>query len=196
MQAGYKYTIRLKFKLFEGVLLAGVTWAPGNLIYSGTYPTGTYSFASTQEYYSSTWNGGDYWGWCQLNPTVITSYSGGYSAAVDPCQQVAPAGTWRMPTQTELVNLINATYVWTTKNGINGRYFGTTTVPATGTENNYLFLPAAGYRVNASTTMDNVGTYGYYWSSTPESTPHAYGLNNAGVSYYSRNFGFAIRCVK
>lgn len=35
--------------------------------------------------------------------------------------------------------------IWTTKNGINGRYFGTTTTPLLGTENNYVFLPAGGY---------------------------------------------------
>jgi len=167
------------------------------LIYSG----GTYSFASAQEYYSGTWNGGDCWGWCQLDPTVLTSYTGDYSTTVDPCQQVAPAGTWRVPTQTELQNLITSGSVWTTKNGVNGRYFGTTNATtANASPNNYVFLPAAGYRSGGITTMFNAGVYGNYWSTTSVYPNSAYFLDFSGTfidaSNGLRNYGFAVRCVK
>ena len=199
MQQGYKYTLRLKFKAY-GIVLAGVTWAEGNLIYTGTYPNGSYSFASTQEYYTGTWNGGDYWGWCQLNPTVTTAYTGDYSVAVDPCQMVDPAGTWRMPTNEELQNYINAEHTWTTRNGVFGRYFGISSVPATGTENNYVFLPAAGWRSSGNTTMNGVDQNGYYWSATPNSTTSTYRLGfydtNVYTNHGARNYGFSIRCVK
>lgn len=182
----------------NGIVLVGLTWAEGNLIYTGTYPDGTYFFASTQEYYTGTWNGGDYWGWCQLDPTVLTSYTGSYSVSVDPCQMVAPTGTWRMPTLTEFTNLINAGSVWTSKNGVNGMYFGTSSVPAAGTESNYVFLPAAGRRNDGSTTMDHVGTDGYYWSATPNGRPYAYSLNGGGTlagTYPGRYDSFMVRCV-
>ena len=38
-------------------------------------------------------------------------------------------------------------------------------------------MPAAGNRNNGSTTMNNVGTNGNYWSATPNGTTNAYNLN-------------------
>ena len=195
MQQGYKYTLRLRFKEY-GIVLAGLTWAPGNLIYT----EGTYSFADTQEYHTSTWNGGDYWNWCRTDPTVLTSYTGSYSASVDPCQKVAPAGTWRMPTRAEFTSLISAGHVWATKIGINGRYFGTTTVQAAKAKDNFLFLPAAGIRFNGTTAIGSIDTNGYYWAATSSDTSNAYRLDfsNTGTNMYynTRSSGFSIRCVK
>ena len=62
-----------------------------------------------------------------------------------------------------------------------------------------LFLPAAGYRDDGSTTMYNVGTYGDYWTATPDGTTDAYDLY-FGKTYIStsnglRNYGFSVRCV-
>ena len=62
-----------------------------------------------------------------------------------------------------------------------------------------LFLPAAGYRNNSSSTMYLVGTNGYYWSATPYGTRSAYYLSfySANVASYGsgRNNGFTVRCV-
>ena len=60
-------------------------------------------------------------------------------------------------------------------------------------------MPAAGYRYG--TTVDNAGTYGYYWSSTVDDASNAYGVifgsgdldpaDNDG-----RNNGFSVRLVR
>lgn len=62
-----------------------------------------------------------------------------------------------------------------------------------------LFLPAAGLRYFGGTSMDDVDTYGYYWSSTPDGTTYAYYLylySSYVSTYYNyRNYGFTMRCV-
>ena len=81
-------------------------------------------------------------------------------------------GDWRMPTKTEMQELINnCTWTWTTQNGVNG-YKVTSKV-----NSNYIFLPAAGYRYGS--LLCNAGYGGDYWSSSPnESNSYfAYSLN-------------------
>ena len=63
-----------------------------------------------------------------------------------------------------------------------------------------LFLPAAGNRNNDG-TMNNVGSNGNYWSSTPNDSNNAYNLNfNSGnvnaTNNNNRNNGRSVRCVK
>ena len=65
-----------------------------------------------------------------------------------------------------------------------------------------VFLPAAGYRngYGGNTVIGRVGSYGYYWSSTPSGNDHAYSLDfdSGGVypaSTYYRNFAYAVRLV-
>jgi len=62
-----------------------------------------------------------------------------------------------------------------------------------------VFLPAAGYRNGSS--MENPGTYAYYWSATPNSSDNPYyvrfnsdALNPASWSY--RNRGYSVRLVR
>jgi hypothetical protein len=63
-----------------------------------------------------------------------------------------------------------------------------------------LFLPAAGYRGNDSSTVSNAGDYGRYWSSTVYDTYARY-LAFVSVSVGSlypnsyRAVGFSIRCL-
>ena len=62
-----------------------------------------------------------------------------------------------------------------------------------------VFLPAAGFRYG--TEMDYVGTYGFYWSSTPNNEYYAFDLRffDYGVGYYGyyyRNFGLSVRLVR
>jgi uncharacterized protein (TIGR02145 family) len=62
-----------------------------------------------------------------------------------------------------------------------------------------LKLPMAGYRVNSSGSLFNVGSVGSYWSSTTTGTEAArFGFNssnaNSGTSY--RAFGNSVRCIK
>ena len=67
---------------------------------------------------------------------------------------------WRMPTLEEMFELTqNCTWTWTEVNGVAGYKV------ASKTNDNYIFLPASGFRVNGDLLDQN--TYGYYWTSTP-----------------------------
>ena len=197
MQAACNYTLRIKF--YAQHTDNGVTWAPGNLIYTNN----TYSFATTQEFYSNAWDGGDYWNWRVLNPADNSNCGSEYDTPlVDPCTKVLPAGTWRMPKKEEFETLIKSGYVKAYKNGVLGMYFGTTTAPAAGSEKNYVFLPAAGKRQSKGTTIDLSEILGMYWCATPYSDSGAYYLeiatsfSKAQVSCIARTEGYTVRCVK
>ena len=86
---------------------------------------------------------------------------------------------WRTPTQTELEELKNkCTWKWTTQNGVNG-------YKVTGPSGNSIFLPAAGDR-DCRGGVSGVGTYGFYWSSTPNGSDYAWYL-----IFYSSGFGMS-----
>ena len=62
-----------------------------------------------------------------------------------------------------------------------------------------VFLPAAGRRFG--TNVVDVGSSGYYWSSTPNGESNAYDMcfdsdNLNASSYYNRIFGFSVRPVQ
>lgn len=67
-------------------------------------------------------------------------------------------GSWRMPTQEEVQELMNeCAWKWGDYKGVAGMY-------VTGPNGNSIFLPAAGYRVEGK--VSDVGTDAYYWSAT------------------------------
>lgn len=96
-------------------------------------------------------------------------------------------GKWRMPTQTELKELMDkCTWTWTTVNGVGGYRI-------TGSNNNSIFLPGAGvYKDGLG------GTSCYYWTSTPVSgsTSNAHASNNNKPASYLREWGHTIRPVR
>ena len=104
---------------------------------------------------------------------------------------------WRMPTDAEFAALINnCTTTWTMRNGVYGRLV--TGKGAFSTKS--IFLPAAGY--GYVSYLFNPGSYGYYWSSSPDSD----GSNFAWFfdfysgdfyrgSYY-RRYGFPVRPLR
>lgn len=95
----------------------------------------------------------------------------------------APTGTtgWYVPTQGELDNLDGNSYTWTEQNGVKGCSFTL--------GSNKLFLPAAGFYDNEYNpgALDDVGTGGYYWSSTSDDKNFAIILhfNNGATTNYT-----------
>ena len=95
-------------------------------------------------------------------------------------------GSWRVPTQAELVTLagFSSSWIYPAPYGVNGRTF---TIGS-----NSLFLPAAGYIDNDVEVGEEpvrlgkelVSTFGYYWSQT-EATP-------SGSMAYSYQFSASI----
>ena len=70
-------------------------------------------------------------------------------------------GSWRRPTRKEFQELIdNCDWEWVRSKGEITGY------RVTGKNGNSIFLPAAGHWDGAS--LNNIGEYGSYWSSTPD----------------------------
>ena len=154
---------------------------------------------------------GDYYAWGETTPketynwdtyryydgSNLTKYTGSDNLttleASDDAATANWGSGWRMPTQTEMQELIsNCTVTWTTQNGVNGRLF-------TGPNGNSIFLPAAGNRRGSE--LYGAGSYGLYWSSSlstdyPDS---AWYLNfysdYYGMGYYGRGYGQSVRPV-
>ena len=103
-------------------------------------------------------------------------------------------GGWRMPTESEMQELIDkCTWTWTTQNGVKG-------YKVTGSSGASIFLPAAGYRHGSSLGL--AGIYGYYWSSSSYEDYDYYSWHlyfNSGEHYmYSldfRDYGLSVRSV-
>ena len=103
-------------------------------------------------------------------------------------------GQWHMPTRTQMQELTaNTTYQWITDyngSGINGGLF-------MASNGKCVFFPAAGKWLNGGQRGADV--YGYYWSSSPSDSEHAYhltfGNGNNSVSDVSRLNGFSVRPV-
>ncbi len=101
-------------------------------------------------------------------------------------------GSWRMPTQVEVQELIdNCTWEWTSEGGHNG-YKVTSNI-----NGNSIFLPAAGWCCEPSLA----GKYGGYWSSSPyeSDTQGAYDLSfysgDRKVLWLYRRLGQSVRPV-
>ena len=104
-------------------------------------------------------------------------------------------GDWRMPTKTEMTELINnCTWEWTKQSGVRG-------YKVTGPNDNSIFLPAAGYFSENTFTSGSCGD-SYYWSSTPseynDNQAYVLGFNGSRhyVSYYGRYDGRSVRPVR
>ena len=101
-------------------------------------------------------------------------------------------GSWRMPTNAELEELIdNCTCTWTTQNGVNG-YKVTSK-----TNGNSIFLPAAGGRDGSD--LNVAGSVGCYWSSSlyyASYYGYALGFNSDDVQWGGyRIHGLSVRLV-
>ena len=101
--------------------------------------------------------------------------------------------SWRMPTENQMKELMdNCTYKWTTLNGIKG-------AKVTGRKDGTIFFPASGYRNCSNASLDNVGSYGYYWSASADNSNYGHGLYfGSGYwrwGYDNRASGYPVRAV-
>lgn len=111
----------------------------------------------------------------------------------DPCKHYL-GGTWRLPTTDEYKALFEnpgypSTGPWKWENS-----------SATNSTIDLTF-PASGYRIYYGGSLNNVGTLGYYWSSSPNGDNNGYYLGfNSSLVFPSfggsRAFGLPVRCVQ
>ncbi len=166
-----------------------------------TWKNTPYQTANTTSYSSTKW--------AKYLGSTTSSYKDASATSadalktvLDPADDAARAnwgGSWRMPTkaeQDELRNTDNCTWTWTTMNGVNGYKVVS---KKSGYAGNWIFLPAAGYRLD--TSLNNVGSYGYYWSSSlytsnPNNAYYLY-FNSSNVDWRSnyRYYGHSVRPV-
>ena len=143
--------------------------------------------------------------WYKMMDTETTFdyvFVGDGKATLDPEDDAAHVnwgGKWRMPTYDDIKELLdNTTSTWITVNGVNGRKFTSKKANSDGTYNS-IFIPAAGYRYDAS--LDGEGTSGYVWSSSvdPSVSGYARGLyfNSCRADWgnYGRCSGRSVRPV-
>ena len=129
------------------------------------------------------------WATCNVGTLIQEGY-GDYLNYSQACSS-GWGGGWRLPNKAELEELkVRCTWTWTTQNGVKG-------YKVTGPNGNSIFLPAAGYRNGSS--LYYVGSYGYYWSSTPYDSSLAWSLYfNSGAQSLGRNYrsyGRSVRLV-
>ena len=173
---GTSYGEELTFTTLEGDFINGYEFVDLSLPSGLKWATCNIGAESPEEY-------GSYYAWGMTTTPADNNYFQEYCSTYgvemkdisgDPQYDVATllwGGTWRMPTKDEFSELrIYCTCEWTTHNGVAG-------YKITGTNANYIFLPAAGYREYSIPFFE--GMSGSYWTSTPR--------ENLTSSYY---FGF------
>lgn len=102
-------------------------------------------------------------------------------------------GKWRMPTRTEMRELIdNCDMQWTTYNGANGIKFTSKNNGKT------LFMPSAGWKKESG---GGESSYCYYWGSTPNNNTSSYVMSRSNgdkmnISSIDRSIGHVIRPVR
>lgn len=147
------------------------------------------------------------WGETTTKDTYTTSNSATYgdssvgNISGDATYDAATANwgdAWRTPTKDECQELIDGcTWTWTTQTNSDGEEISGYLVEG---NSNSIFLPAVGSAYESS--VSGVGTYGYYWTATPNesSSVQAYILsftsNEKEINqYFDRDNGRPIRPV-
>ncbi len=179
-----------------------VKWATCNVGASRPENNGAYfAWGETKPKTIYDW---DTYKWCNGSETTLTKYNvhSGYGVVdyktqldlSDDAARVNWGGNWRMPTDAEWTELREqCIWAWTTGKGI----VGYTVISKS--NNNKIFLPAAGHRYGS--LLDFAGSGGYYWSSwvTTGSPNSAWVVNFNSNRVYGynglRRYGFSVRPV-
>lgn len=192
-------------------LPSGTKWARGNIVSDGN---GDYKIGTETDY-------GAYFSWGNITPhfsangsTFDDSYNFGTSRngpyASTPGNSVSAdipsndathdaalallGSPWHLPTKENFQELYdNTDREWTTSNGVGGWKFMKKTDHSL-----YVFFPAAGR--GSGTSLNERGSYGYYWSSSWNSTIsevclYFYSSSVSPLYYIGRYFGFSVRPV-
>ena len=199
------------------VEIGGLKWATMNIGATGVTDTGLYfSWGDISGYTADQVGSGEgqkYFGWADYKygngtsspgATGMTKYNSSDGKTVLDAEDDAAVanwgGSWRMPTTAEYVALGNAVNTTWTADYQGSGVAGIICTDRTDSSKE-LFFPACGRCYNGS--VDNVGSYGNYWSSSLNSSD----IRNAcflyfldgNVSwqndYYYRFFGFLVRGV-
>lgn len=177
-------------------LPSGTKWACCNVGASAPEDYGNYyAWGETQPKSVYNWSTYAYWhdndgdGYVDGNEVVnIGSDIAGTSYDAATVNWGAP---WRMPSLTQIVELLNyTTSTWTTENGVYGKKF-------TGSNGGSIFLPAAGYRWGSG--LDEAGSGGNYWLSSLYEYIQRYACClyfYSGWSSYYRCYGLSVRPVR
>ena len=177
-----------------------VKWASFNIGASNQYEYGYYyawGETETKETY--------YWAYYKhgTSSSALTKYNTSSSygtvdnkTVLDPEDDVARVklgGSWRMPTEEEWNALqTKCTWEWKVLNGVFGML-------VTASNGNKIYLPAAGYMLGA--TLDQAGSYGYYWTTSIGTNNPGYGLSyyfltqNWHTYNFIRPYGCSVRAV-
>ncbi len=173
---------RQEIKLIDLGLPSGTLWADRNLGADAPEKAGVYfRFAETTPF-------------TEDSPKYVYDEIDGNIAGTDRDAATVNLGkNYRMPTFDQMKELLDeCKWEWTIQNGINGR-------KVTGPNGNNIFLPASGDRNSSSGTLDGVGSYGGYWSASPNSDKFGRGLyfdsDYWDWDYGYRPFGFPVRAV-
>ena len=199
-------------------LPSGIKWATCNVGASNPEEYGDYfAWGEVEPYYSGLnadgsatgWKEGKSDGYCWQSYCGQSSFTEWSTAPYDATTKILKpendaarqnwGGNWRMPTiaeQDELLNTANCTWTWKSNYNSTGVAGYIVTSKKNG---NTIFLPAAGVRDGSS--LDHVGFFGNYWSSSlyESGSSNAYylyfGSNNVGGNYGSRYYGQSVRPV-
>ena len=143
---------------------------------------------------------------CRTSPTTVTLSSVDQPAHGDFITTNSGHNDWRNPQNTNLwqgINGINnpcpSGYRLPTNTELDAERLSWSQNNSAGAFASPLKLPMAGYRLSSNGSLFNVGTVGYYWSSTVSSTGSRllyFDSSNASMVDYSRASGFAVRCLK
>ena len=173
----------------EGVLIGTTVWATRNVDMPGT-------FAETPESAGKFYQWNSTVAWSTTDPlasfpggnTWNPMWNGNNATVWEAANNVCPTG-WRLPTNAEINELINAGSEWITTPAI-GRIYGGS-----------LFFLASGHRIfNYSPgRLELVDRNACFWSSEINSDyayHMAFNSTETSLNSFNRSYGFCVRCVK